>query len=104
MCIDQIQMLPREVPTRIFGRLNSTGCYATSIARPRLFRKYLREQLGYLINDYQVEISVGRSKSEIPYSYVLDGSEDLQLEEGRAAELARNFPTPELVHIGDEIA
>mgnify|MGYP006196759945 CR=1 FL=1 len=53
--------------------------YATSIARPHMFRDYLIEQLGYLVRDYKVEISVSRSASEIPYPYVLDGSEDLQL-------------------------
>ncbi len=104
LCIDYRHMLPREFPSRAFGRLNLPGRYATSIARPRLFRKYLREQLGYLIRDYDVEVSVERSHSEIPYPYVLDGSDDLKLEEGRAAELARTFPTPELAHIGDEIA
>ena len=104
LCIDYDNMLPAEFPSRAFGRLNHPGRYATSIARPSLIRKYLREQLGYLIRDYQVSVSVGRSRSEIPYPYVLDGSEDLKLEEGRAAELARTFPTPELVHIGDEIA
>ena len=102
--IDFDQMLPTEFPSRAYGRLNHPGRYATSIARPQLFRKYLSEQLELLVRDYEVEVSVGRSKSEIPYPYVLDGSEDLRLEEGRAAELARTFPTPELVQIGDEIA
>ncbi|MGZ8310934.1 MAG: AMP nucleosidase [Allosphingosinicella sp.] len=98
------RMLPTDFPSRAYGRLNQPGVYASSIARPRLFRKYLREQLELLVSDYEVEISVGRSADEIPYSYVLDGSEDLPLEEGRAAELSRTFPTPELVQIGDEIA
>jgi AMP nucleosidase len=102
--IDFDRMLPTEFPSRAFGRLNHPGRYATSIARPLLFSKYLEEQLGLLVGDYEVEVSVGRSRSEIPYPYVLDGSDDLHLEEGRAAELARTFPTPELVQIGDEIA
>ena len=102
--IDYGRMLPTDFPSRAFGRLNHPGRYATSVARPRLFRKYLTEQLGYLVRDYEVEVSVGRSASEIPYPYVLDEHDDLRLEEGRAAELARAFPTPELVHIGDEIA
>src|SRR5690606_5053466 len=85
--IDFDRMLPTEFPSRAFGRLNHPGRYATSVARPRLFSKYLTEQLSLLIQDYQVEVSVGRSKSEIPYAYVLDGSEDLHLEEGRSAEL-----------------
>jgi len=102
--IDYVETLPADFPSRAFGRLNHPGPYATSIAQPRLFRKYLAEQLGYLIRDYAVEVTVGRSASEIPYPYVLDGSDDLRLEEGRANELARAFPTPELVQIGDEIA
>ena len=104
LCIDFDRMLPTEFPSRAYGRLNQPGRYATSIARPCLFRKYLREQLELLGRDYEIDVSVGRSGSEIPYPYVLDGSDDLRLEEGRAAELARTFPTPELVNIGDEIA
>ena len=64
--IDYDNMLPVEFPSRAFGRLNHPGRYATSIARPRLTRKYLREQLGYLIGDYDVTISVGRAGREIP--------------------------------------
>ncbi|MDP9423198.1 MAG: AMP nucleosidase [Pseudomonadota bacterium] len=91
------------IPARSFGRLNHPGRYATSIARPHLFRKYLTEQLTYLVEDYDVEVSVGRSASEIPYPYVLDGAE-IELGEVGAAELSRWFPSSELVHIGDEIA
>lgn len=95
---------PAEFPTRAYGRLNRPGHYATSIAQPRLFRKYLAEQLQLLVEDYQVEVSVGRSASEIPYPYVLDGTDDLKLDGARAADLSRWFPTTELAHIGDEIA
>jgi AMP nucleosidase len=95
---------PTSFPARAYGRLNQPGRYAISIARPRLFRKYLAEQLGYLVRDYDVEVTVGRSASEIPYPYVLDGTDDLRLDEVRAADLGRWFPTTELAHIGDEIA
>ena len=94
---------PIQFPPRAFGRLNQPGRYAISITRPKLFRKYLAEQLQYLVNDYEVDLSVARSPSEIPFPYVLDGSEDLRLDEVKAADLARWFPTTELSHIGDEI-
>ncbi|HEX8262676.1 MAG TPA: AMP nucleosidase, partial [Allosphingosinicella sp.] len=55
---------PVKFPARAFGRLNQPGTYAISIARPRQFRKYLSEQLHYLVRDYEVEVSVGRSPSE----------------------------------------
>jgi AMP nucleosidase len=102
--IDYDPSHPTPLPARAFARLNQPGVYVASIARPKLFRAYLRTQLEHLCRDYEVEVSVGLSASEIPYPYVLDGSEDLQLGGIQSAELARWFPTTELVHIGDEIA
>jgi AMP nucleosidase len=95
---------PINFPTRAYARLNRPGRYATTVARPHFFRHYLIEQLELLVQDYGVEISVGRSSSEIPYPYVLDGSDDLRMDGALAADLGRWFPTTELAHIGDEIA
>jgi AMP nucleosidase len=89
--------------SRAFARLNQPGTYASSIARPALFRAYLQEQLEHLVRDYQVRISVGRSASEIPYPYVLDAAE-MDLGGIGTAELSRWFPSGQLVHIGDEVA
>jgi len=94
---------PPPSSSRAFARLNQPGIYATSVARPRLFRPYLAEQLGHLIRDYGVDVTVGRSASEISYPYVIDGAE-LELGGMSTAELSRWFPSTELVHIGDEIA
>jgi AMP nucleosidase len=69
-----------------------------------LFADYIGEQLDLLIGQYELEISVGRSKQEIPFPYVLDGSADLELGTVSPNELARHFPTTELADIGDEIA
>ena len=89
--------------TRAFARLTQPGTYACSVARPALFRDYLQTQLAHLLHDYGVDVSVGRSRSEIPYAYVLDGS-GINLDAVTAAELSRWFPSNELSHIGDEIA
>jgi len=94
---------PINFPARSFGRLNQPGRYATSVAKPRLFRSYLIEQLCFLVRDYEVDVSVGPSRSEIPFPYVLDGTDDLRLDDVSAADLGRWFPTTELAHIGDEI-
>src|SRR5215218_11239455 len=94
---------PPPTSSRAFARLNQPGVYASSIARPRLFRAYLTEQLSHLIRDYGVEITAGRSASEISYPYVIDGAE-LELGGMSTAELSRWLPSTELVHIGDEIA
>ena len=94
---------PVAAPARAFARLNQPGSYATSIARPELFRDYLVEQLEHLNRDYDVTVSVGRSASEIPYAYVIENS-GIQVGDIGTSELSRFFPSNELVHLGDEIA
>jgi len=96
------QPFPRT--SRAFARIGSPGRYAVTVTRPDLFRPYLIEQLSLLQQDFEIELEVGRSRQEIPYPYVLDGSQALTLAEYGAAELARHFPTTELAHIGDEVA
>jgi AMP nucleosidase len=89
---------------RAYARIAGPGVFATSLTRPGFFRAYLVEQLSHLIADYEVEVSVGRSEQEIPYPYVLDGTEDLAIDAATSQELGRWFPTTDLAHIGDEIA
>jgi AMP nucleosidase len=95
--------LPRPQLARSYARLSQPGTYTTSIARPDLFREYLVEQLDHLVHDYDVEVSVGRSASEIPYAYVIEDS-GIEVGDIGTAELSRFFPSNELVQIGDEIA
>ena len=92
------------VPARSFGRLNETGEYAVTVTRPAMFRRYLTEQLTLLIEDYGAEVEAGTSAHEIPYPYVLDRGEPMELGEATAATLGRWFPTARLSAIGDEVA
>ncbi|NIF20311.1 MULTISPECIES: AMP nucleosidase [Pantoea] len=94
---------PQQNRTRAWGRFTHTGSYSTTLTRPKLLRPYLSEQLAMLEKEYQIEISVGPSKQEIPYPYVIDGS-DLTLDRTMSAGIARHFPTTELSLIGDETA
>ncbi|MFB0613729.1 AMP nucleosidase [Aurantiacibacter poecillastricola] len=90
-------------PLRSFARLNQAGTYSASIAEPRLFRRYLEEQLHHLVSDYAVELTVSPSLDEIPYQYVLDGG-NVDLKGTTSAELTKHFPASDLVKIGDEVA
>ena len=92
---------PRVRLSRAYGRLNAAGVYATTVTQPELFRAFLTEQLDLLRDDYDVEISVGRSTQEIPFPYVLDG--DMAFDDAAAQELATIFPATELASIGDEV-
>src|SRR5437763_8617397 len=57
--IDYAGKVPVSAPSRAFARLNQAGTYATSIARPELFREYLVDQLEHLALDYDVKVTVG---------------------------------------------
>ena len=87
-----------------FGKLEKVGTFRTTFTKPDLFADYIGEQLDLLVEQYELDISVGRSSQEIPFPYVMDGSADLELGTISANELARYFPTTELADIGDEIA
>ena len=94
---------PANLEVRAYGRMSRPGIYATTITRPDLFRPYLTEQLGLLLRDYGATVEVEPSEQEIPFPYVLDGS-DVVLDRTQTAAIARWFPTTDLAHIGDEIS
>lgn len=88
--------------TRAFGRFVRTGHYSTTVTRPALFRRYLTEQLALLENEYGAKFEVTPSQQEMPYPFVIDGS-DLILNRSMTAGLAQHFPTTDLAKIGDGI-
>ena len=71
------------------------GVYSTTITQPRHFRPYLLEQLELSGPATMAPaISVGISDQEIPYPYVFDKGDELDLGGVRAQELAHHFPAP----------
>ena len=108
-CYPQLRIVydPEGPPppiSRAFGKFSEAGIYITTITRPDFFRAYLMEVLTPLMRDYDVDVFVERSSSEIPYAYVWDPSQAAGLEEIAPAELVRWFPSPKLTLIGDEVA
>jgi AMP nucleosidase len=94
---------PENLASRAYARLSRPGVYATTITRPDLYRSYLLEQLTLLEQDYGATFEVRPSEQEIPFPYVMDGS-DVVLDRTQTAAVARYFPTTDLAHIGDEIS
>ena len=90
--------------SRAFGRLEMPGTYTTTITRPDLFAAYLQEQIELISQDYEIEISVSRSRQEIPFPYVLDGDAGAAMQGIAPAEIAQHFPSTDLALIGDELA
>lgn len=88
--------------TRAYGRFSRIGQYSTTVTRPALFRNYLTEQLTLLEIQYGAKFEVTPSQQEMPYPFVIDGS-DLILDRTMTAGLAQHFPTTDLAKIGDGI-
>ena len=98
---------PEALPPKLarsYARVSRPGVYATTVTKPAQFKDYLVEQLTLLMDDFDVEIEIERSRQEIPYPYVLDASIDLNQADVRSEDIARFFPTTDLAFIGDEIA
>jgi AMP nucleosidase len=95
---------PQPSTARAYAKFQSAGVYSTTITQPLHFRPYLLEQLGYLADEYGADISVDISDQEMPYPYVFEQGDELDLGGVRAQELAHHFPAPLLSAVGDEIA
>jgi AMP nucleosidase len=89
--------------SRAFGKFSEAGVYAVTVTQPETFRRYLEEQIELLTSEYPVLIETGLSVQEIPFSYVLDGAEDLDLNAASPAELVRHFPYADLAGIDDAL-
>ena len=108
-CYPQIRIVynpdgPPPPISRAFGKMSEAGTYVSTITRPDFFRDYLTEQLSLLMRDYDIDVYVEQSDSEIPYAYVWEQGQASGLDEISPAELARHFPSPNLADIGDEVA
>ena len=90
-----------------YGHVTSPGIYTTTITRPKLFRHYLKEQLGLLMRNHNVPITVSESATPIPLHFAF--GEGAHVEASATAGLAdvslRDlFDTPDLNNTDDLIA
>jgi len=86
-----------------FGTLSYPGAYGTTLTRPDLFGGYYREQIGLLIENHGVPVSVGVSDRPIPLPFVIEhASADLSADEMQTVEGL--FHMPDLAAIDDAIA
>ena len=65
-----------HVDTRVsYGHVPSPGHYATTITRPDLFESYLLDQLGLIIRNHGVPVTVSESATPIPLHFAfLEGT------------------------------
>ncbi|MGR3652637.1 MAG: AMP nucleosidase [Roseovarius sp.] len=88
-----------------FGHVSYPGTYAATITRPDLFRAYLEQQIGLLLDNHGVPVTIGLSETPMPVHFAVAGEAALDVpQEGAAAFTLRDvFDVPDLATTNDDI-
>ncbi|EDQ06501.1 AMP nucleosidase [Sulfitobacter indolifex] len=95
-----------HVDTRLsFGHVSSPGTFAATITRPDLFRNYLIQQIGLLIENHDQPVIVGPSTTPIPVHFAMSGDNALNVPQEGAADFTLRdvFDVPDLSTTNDDI-
>jgi AMP nucleosidase len=93
-----------------YGFVARPGVHETTVTRPDLFRAYLTEQIGLLIENHGVPVEIGESSEPIPvhFAYRRDLNIAAALSAGAKPAIERPlrdvFDTPDLAAMDDAIA
>jgi len=88
-----------------FGHVAVPGTYSATITRPDLFHSYLVQQLGLLIRNHGVPVSIGPSTTPIPVHFAVAGNPSVAVpQEGVLSFSLRDvFDVPDLATMDDDI-
>ena len=88
-----------------FGHVPEPGKYATTLTRPDLFKDYLVQQLGLLIENHKVPVVVGVSTTPIPLHFAVSGAQSSAVPQDGAAQFSLRdvFDVPDLDTTNDDI-
>ncbi|MFN3845466.1 MAG: AMP nucleosidase [Paracoccaceae bacterium] len=88
-----------------FGHVASPGTYATTVTRPDLFRNYLIQQLGLLIDNHGVSVQIGPSETPIPVHFAVAGNPAVSVPQEGVLEFSLRdvFDVPDLATTNDDI-
>jgi AMP nucleosidase len=88
-----------------FGHVTGPGVYSTTVTRPDLFRQYLVQQIGLLIQNHGVAVSIGPSATPIPVHFALAGNPGVSVPQEGVLEFSLRdvFDVPDLATTNDDI-
>lgn len=88
-----------------FGHVAEPGVYAATITRPDLFRNYLEQQIGLLIENHNVAVVVGASDTPIPVHFAVATDDSIRVPQEGAADFTLRdvFDVPDLSTTNDDI-
>jgi len=95
-----------QVDSRLsFGHVATPGTYVTTITRPDLFRHYLIQQIGLLIENHGLPVSIGSSSTPIPVHFAMGSGSGLTIPQEGAMDFSLRdvFDVPDLSTTNDDI-
>jgi AMP nucleosidase len=95
-----------KVDSRLaFGHVSAPGTYATTVTRPDLFRNYLIQQIGLLIENHGVEVQIGPSDTPIPVHFAVSGNPGVSVPQEGVMDFSLRdvFDVPDLATTNDDI-
>ncbi|MCF3974309.1 AMP nucleosidase [Paracoccus salsus] len=95
-----------QVDSRLsFGHVVAPGSYAATITRPDLFGNYLTEQIGLLVKNHGVPVTVGVSDTPMPVHFAVAAQSDLAVPQEGVLDFSLRdvFDVPDLRTMNDDI-
>ncbi len=95
-----------QVDSRLsYGHVATPGTYVTTITRPDLFHHYLIQQIGLLIENHGLPVSIGSSSTPIPVHFAMRRGSGLTVPQEGAMEFSLRdvFDVPDLATTNDDI-
>ncbi|MEO1732817.1 MAG: AMP nucleosidase [Pseudomonadota bacterium] len=88
-----------------FGHVSAPGTHAATITRPALFRNYLNQQIGLLLENHGVPVTIGVSNTPMPVHFAVATDPDITVpQEGATSFTLRDvFDVPDLNTTNDDI-
>ncbi len=93
-----------HVDTRLsYGHVSTPGTYATTITRPDLFKHYLTQQIGLLIENHGQPVEIGLSDTPMPVHFAMGSSISVPQDSANTFTLRDVFDVPDLSNTNDDI-
>ena len=95
-----------QVDSRLsFGHVSSPGTFSATITRPDLFRNYLIQQIGLLLENHDQPVFIGPSDTPIPVHFAVTGDNAASIPQEGAADFTLRdiFDVPDLSTTNDDI-
>ena len=88
-----------------FGHVAEPGIYSTTVTRPDLFANYLIQQIGLLIENHGVAVTIGASETPMPVHFAVANAEGVTVPQEGALEFTLRdvFDVPDLTTTHDDI-